>query len=84
MQLAWGVSLRVINPVGSHTVSLIRGEILAVGSGVNPDILTEGADKARKLKLDDGASFLTCSFLVGSVVAVTKRAIRMAERRAVD
>ena len=74
----------MINPVGSHTVSLIRGEILAVGSGINPDVLTEGANKARKLKLDDGASFLTCSFPVGSVVAVTKRAIRMAERRAVD
>ena len=44
----------MINPVGSHTVSLIRGEILAVGSRVNPDVLTEGADKARKLKLDDG------------------------------
>ena len=74
----------MINPVGSHTVSLIRGEILAVGSRVNPDILTEGADEARKLKLDDRASFLTCSFLVSSVVAVAERAIRMAERRTVN
>ena len=74
----------MINPVGSHTVSLVRGEILAVGSGINPDVLTEGAGKARKLELDDRAGFLTCSFLISGIVAITERTIWMAERRAVD